>query len=318
MNNLQGKEIFNLLLLQEERYIVIDTETTGLNFKKDDHIIELAAVEVLKGKITGRQFHCYFRPRTEINKVALSKHHIDLRYYELTFGIYGLDEKSLLINFLNFVQDSLIVAHNAHFDMNFLNKEIAFRGLKPINKDRFRCTMEIFKRKFTNRNNYSTLSKCAEHFSILKNESLLHSALYDALICSKIFIHILQDLNSQSLNLEHPTKHMNLRNKVKSNNSGQVVEKKKVSNIKENDNMIERPNSQGSNVFTIHTHDLERLLSLKSKNHSIFNIPSNEINMLLNDSTSGIGVFQSPDLNKIHFENETRADTNNLHQIDFT
>ncbi len=317
MNNLLGKEVFSLLPLYEERYVVIDTETTGLNYKKDDHILELAAIEVVKGKITGKQFHCYFKPRTEINKVAFSKHHMDSNFYEANFENYGVDEKTLLINFLNFVQDSLIVAHNAQFDMNFLNKEIAFRGLKTIEINRFRCTMEIFKRKFTFRNNYSTLSKCAEYFKIFKNESLLHSAIYDALICTKIFIHILQELNSERSLLDQVNTPSNTRNRLKPTISECVVEKKKKP-FKEKESVKDKLSNQVSNLFTIHTHDLERLLSLKSKNNSVLDIPSNEINMLLNDSTNGMGAFLSPDLNRIHFENETQTDTINLHQIDFT
>jgi DNA polymerase III epsilon subunit-like protein len=242
---------------------------------------------------------------------------MDSNYYAATFENYGLDEKTLLINFLNFVQDSLIVAHNALFDMNFLNKEIAFRGLKTIEINRFRCTMEIFKKRFTHRNSYSTLSKCAEYFKILLNENLLHSAIYDALVCTKIFIQIIQELAPEKAILNHINNHSNTRSRLKQSVPDPDAEKKTKPH-KEKDTVKDKISNHASNIFSIHTHELERLLSLKSKNNSVLDIPSNEINMLLNESTNGIGGFLSPDLNRIHFENETQTDTVNLHQIDFT
>ena len=98
------------------RYIVLDTETTGL--KKNDHVVELGAHEIIDGKLTGGQFHIYIRPRTFMDNEVIRIHKITNTFYDDYYkGIYEGDKQNL-INFVKFVGNSLIFAHNAPFDMN--------------------------------------------------------------------------------------------------------------------------------------------------------------------------------------------------------
>ena len=125
------------------RYVVLDTETTGL--KKNDHVVELGAHEILDGKLTGGQFHIYIKPRLQMEEIVIRIHQITNDYYHDFYEDIYTNDKQNLINFINWVGDSLIFAHNATFDMNALNLELRYWGLPEFPKEKFRCSMRIFK-----------------------------------------------------------------------------------------------------------------------------------------------------------------------------
>ena len=101
------------------RCIVYDTETTGLNHK-NDHILELAAVEVTNFGLTGRTFHIYIKPRVFVPKNVQEINHIKYDDYKKYWEFFNQDTKTQLQNFLEFVgDDSYLVAHNAPFDYYF-------------------------------------------------------------------------------------------------------------------------------------------------------------------------------------------------------
>ncbi len=107
------------------RYVVLDTETTGLHHTVE-HILELAVVEILNGKISGNQFHLYIRPRKKIDPKATELHKLDQNYYSNYFEDVYDSEVTSWKNFLNFVGESLVFAHNADFDRKFINNELSF------------------------------------------------------------------------------------------------------------------------------------------------------------------------------------------------
>lgn len=177
------------------RYIVFDTETTGLNLNYD-HILELAALEVLNGALTGKLFQIYIKPRTKIKKEATEVNNMDNDFYRKYYDKVYENERQLLINFLTFVDNSIIFAHNASFDCNFINKELEFHKLPKIPKEKFRCTMRIYK-KLTVHNkivSYS-LENCALNFEIEHDKKRLHSGIYDAEICAKFLLKIFEKYN---------------------------------------------------------------------------------------------------------------------------
>ena len=130
------------------RYIILDTETTGL--KKNDHVVELGANEILDGKLTGAQFHIYIKPRLQMEEIVIRIHQITNNYYNDFYQDIYQDDKQNLVNFINWVGDSLIFAHNATFDMNAINLELKYWGLNefPI---RFKSTtIFLFSLQFEN------------------------------------------------------------------------------------------------------------------------------------------------------------------------
>jgi DNA polymerase-3 subunit epsilon len=101
------------------REIVIDTETTGLDPLNGDRVVEIGAVEVVDHKPTGRTFHRYLRPERAVPSDAVAVHGLTAEF---------LAEKPLFADvtdeLLAFIGDASLVAHNAVFDIAFLNAEL--------------------------------------------------------------------------------------------------------------------------------------------------------------------------------------------------
>ena len=176
------------------RCIVFDTETTGVNHKKD-HILELACVEVFNFGLTGRTFHIYIKPRVFVPKNVQEINHINYDDFKKYWEYYNLDTKIQLQNFLDFVgEDSYLVAHNATFDYYFINSELRCWGLPEISSDRFRCTLRMTKKLFKSEGiespNYKLITLC-DYFKILvKDEGLYHNGLFDTTMTAKLLIHL--------------------------------------------------------------------------------------------------------------------------------
>lgn len=179
-----------------KRIIVLDTETTGLNHLKN-HIIELAAFEIVNGKITGQNFHFYIKPRVPIEDGAYQVNRIkDTTFTECYEGFYP-DEKEQMQHLLTFIgEDSFIVCHNAVFDYYFFTDELVHLGLEPIPKERFRCTMRVMtkeiKARYPDFKMFFKLESCCDFFKIKGNDQAgqFHSAFYDTFMCAKLLIRI--------------------------------------------------------------------------------------------------------------------------------
>lgn len=109
------------------RQIVVDTGTSGLKVSRGHRIVELAAVEIINGKLTGRHFHRFINPQRSIDAVAISTHGLTPEF---------LSDKPLFgdvaSEFIAFIKDAELIAHNASFDIQFLDKELGLAGLESI------------------------------------------------------------------------------------------------------------------------------------------------------------------------------------------
>ena len=156
------KEIYGYLYQLpsiNNRLIILDTEVAGISSL--DHIIELSALEMKNGKLTSQYFHSFFNPKKRINPSILKKHKIPKSVFKYSYN----KEKQIFENFLKFIDNSIIVAHNAVFDMEKISYELNYYNLPLIDKFQFRCSMRIFLDK------YSHLS---DKFSKLKDLVLLY------------------------------------------------------------------------------------------------------------------------------------------------
>jgi DNA polymerase-3 subunit epsilon len=171
------------------RFISFDTETTGLNYSRD-HIISIAGVEIIDGCLTGRQFQGFIEPRVIINSEAIKVHKMDNNYYKEYHKNTYQSDYQVIKNFMEFVGDSVLIAYNANFDYNFLHRELAHWKLPNVNKDKFFCSMKLFKNIFgeidPSLKKGITLSKCCDYLGIKSAHQNYHSALYDAYICARL------------------------------------------------------------------------------------------------------------------------------------
>ena len=114
------------------RQIVLDTETTGLNARMGDRVIEIGCIELLSRNVTERQFHSFLNPEREIDEGAAKVHGLTLEF---------LADKpkfpDIARDFVDYISGAELIIHNAAFDVEFLDQELALAGLKKLSGIRY-------------------------------------------------------------------------------------------------------------------------------------------------------------------------------------
>ena len=206
------------------RCIVFDTETTGLNYKKD-HILELAAVEVINFKLTGKIIHFYIKPRVFVPKNVQEINHIKYDDYKNYWEYYNEDTKTQLQNFLNFIgNDSYLIAHT------------------------LRLVKKLFKSKGIEIENHKLITVC-DYFKILvnPNEGSFHNGLFDTIMTSKLLIHLYKNfanINDYVVPNKYNKRESNEQIKEISNKINNINLNDKKEDIKKEENKKENKNEK--------------------------------------------------------------------------
>ena len=101
------------------RQVVLDTETTGIDFKSGHRVIEIGCIEIINRKFTGVEYQTYLNPDREIDEAAIQVHGLTLNFLKDKPRFIDVAEE-----FLEFVKGSELLIHNAEFDIGFLNNEL--------------------------------------------------------------------------------------------------------------------------------------------------------------------------------------------------
>ena len=101
------------------RQVVLDTETTGIDFKSGHRVIEIGCIEIINRKFTGSEYQTYLNPDRDIDEGAAKVHGLTLDFLKDKPRFVDIAEE-----FLEFIQDSELLIHNAEFDVGFLNNEL--------------------------------------------------------------------------------------------------------------------------------------------------------------------------------------------------
>ena len=167
------------------REIVFDTETTGFNYDSGDRLIEIGAVELINHIPTGRIYHQYINPERDVPEEAVKVHGLT---YDFLKNYPKLSE--IAQDFIDFVgDDAILVAHNASFDINFINYEFKHKGFKTYSWDKVIDTLEIARSKFPgSRNNLDALCR---RFNIDNSSRTKHGALLDAELLAEVYLELL-------------------------------------------------------------------------------------------------------------------------------
>ncbi|MEQ8450836.1 MAG: DNA polymerase III subunit epsilon [Nitratireductor sp.] len=165
------------------REIIFDTETTGLD-AREDRVIEIGAVELVNRFPSGRVFHVYIHPENRaIHPDAQAVHGISLA---------DLDGKPVFSeiagDFLAFVGDGKLVAHNAGFDMGFINQEFARLSIDAVDPDRVIDTLAIARRKHPMGPN--SLDALCRRYGIDNSRRTKHGALLDSELLAEVYIEL--------------------------------------------------------------------------------------------------------------------------------
>ncbi len=172
------------------RIVVLDTETTGMNREGGPtylghRIIEIGAVEIVNRKLTGRHFHVYIKPDREIQPDAIAVHGITDEFLRDKPEYKDIHEE-----FLAFIDGAELVAHNAPFDVGFMDYE--FSKLDPsIGKTEDYCKITdslAMAKRMPNMPARKNLDSLAKHFTIDISARVLHGALLDAEILADVFL----------------------------------------------------------------------------------------------------------------------------------
>jgi len=167
------------------RQLFLDTETTGLYAEQGDRVIEIACVEMVNRKLTGEYLHLYVNPGRDSHEEALRIHGITSEFLRDKPSFAQVAQ-----TFLDFVRDAEVVAHNAAFDLGFLNAELAGAGLAPLKEhvlgivDTLALAKEMFPGK---RNNLDAL---CDRLEVDRSARTLHGALLDAQLLADVYIHM--------------------------------------------------------------------------------------------------------------------------------
>lgn len=167
-----------------KKYIILDTETTGLEVLQGHRIIEIGAVLMNDRKKSEEHFHTYLNPSRFIDEEASKVHGI---MNEDLIDKPSFDE--IAEEFLEFVDGSTLVIHNAAFDIGFLNNELKLASSKyPMLQDicEVEDSLAIAKDKFPGQRN--SLDALANRFEISNYDRTFHGALLDANILADVYM----------------------------------------------------------------------------------------------------------------------------------
>lgn len=166
------------------RELVFDTETTGFYADRGDRIIEIGMVELIDRKLTNNNLHLYFNPEREVSKDAVAVHKITDEFLH-DKPLFKEKAKEILDYIGN---DSKLIAHNASFDMSFLNMELLRAGFPSIEENRFIDTLELSRKKYPQYRKHSLDAICNRlDISLSEREKKGHGALLDSLLLVKVY-----------------------------------------------------------------------------------------------------------------------------------
>ena len=166
------------------REIVLDTETTGFDAVGGDRLVEIGCIELLNHIPTGRTFHRYLNPEREMPTAAFQVHGLSTEF--LADKPKFAEVADALLGFLG---EDRIVAHNAEFDMKFLNVELEKLGKVALPMMRAVDTVQIARKKFPGAP--ASLDALCKRFNIDNSSRTLHGALLDAQLLAEVYLELL-------------------------------------------------------------------------------------------------------------------------------
>ncbi len=167
------------------RAIVLDTETTGLDPRTGHRLIELGCVEVLDYIPTGKTFHRYIHPERDIDPEAERVHGISLDFLA---DKPRFNEAVVCEEFIAFIGDAPLVAHNAAFDRGFVNAELERCGMAVLEEPRWVDTLALAQQRFPGM--YNSLDALCKRFKISLAERDKHGALLDARLLAQVYLEL--------------------------------------------------------------------------------------------------------------------------------
>ena len=165
------------------REIILDTETTGLDPKSGHRVVEIGCVELVNNIPSGQTWHHYFNPERDMPLAAFEVHGLSSEFLA-TKPLFA----ELADDFLKFVEGARLVAHNASFDMGFLNAELTRLERPPITMDKVIDTLALARRKHPGAQN--SLDALCKRYRIDNSARTRHGALLDSELLAEVYVEL--------------------------------------------------------------------------------------------------------------------------------
>lgn len=178
------------------RQIILDTETTGLNPKSGDRIIEIGCVEMLNRRPTGNNFHHYLNPERDSDPGALAVHGLTTEFLSDKPRFADIAEE-----FCAFVQDAEIIIHNAPFDVGFIDAELERLGLPAFHTRVKTVTDTLAQAKELHPGKRNSLDALCERYGVSNAHRTLHGALLDAALLAEVYLAMTRGQDSLTMEL---------------------------------------------------------------------------------------------------------------------
>jgi len=190
------------------REIVLDTETTGLNYKAGDRIIEVGCVELINHVSTTNNLQFYCSTNKIIDESATKIHGLTNAF---------LNEyppfKEHIKKFLAFIGNDPLIIHNAEFDLGFINNELMLLGIGPL-KNKIIDTVSFARKKLNTR--IANLDYLCRRFQINLSERDLHGALLDSQLLAEVYLELMGGKQiSMNLNITKENKNLSSKKNIK-------------------------------------------------------------------------------------------------------
>jgi DNA polymerase-3 subunit epsilon len=166
------------------RAIVFDTETTGLDPAQGHRVVEIGAIEISNLIATGRIFHAYINPERDMPEEAFRVHGLSREFLADHKNFAGVIDE-----FLAFIEDLPLIAHNAEFDVRFLNAEFAKLDRSPLEPSRIVDTLSMARRLHPG--SPSSLDALCQRYGIDLSRRDKHGALLDAGLLAEVYAELM-------------------------------------------------------------------------------------------------------------------------------
>jgi len=182
------------------RQIVLDTETTGLNPRTGDRVIEVGCVEIFNRKLTGNNFHRYINPERESDEAALAVHGLTTEFLRDKPKFHEIAEE-----LREFVQGAEVIIHNAPFDLGFLNHEFTRIGMRPFVEHCNGVIDTLVNAKELHPGKRNSLDALCDRYDISNAHRKLHGALLDSELLADVYLAMTRGQNSLTMDVEVET-----------------------------------------------------------------------------------------------------------------
>ncbi|MBV9190989.1 MAG: DNA polymerase III subunit epsilon [Betaproteobacteria bacterium] len=181
------------------RQVVLDTETTGLNAKLGDRIIEIGCIEILSRRVAERHFHTYLNPERDVDLGATRVHGLTLE---------DLRQKpkfaQVAKEFLDYISGAEVFIHNAEFDVEFLDLELGRCGLGKLADYVAKVNDTLAFARELHPGKKNTLDALCERYFVNNAHRTLHGALLDAHLLAEVYLAMTRGQESLMMELEAP------------------------------------------------------------------------------------------------------------------